>query len=77
MNCIFLPIGSIRSASINACFRRVMLDELLPRLNWLITLRVLKQALIDADLIEPMGKKMQFTDPVFARWFKRYIAKQL
>ncbi len=37
----------------------------------------LKQALIDADLIEPIGKKMQFTDPVFARWFKRYIAKQL
>ena len=37
----------------------------------------LKQALIDADLIEPIGKKMQFTDPVFARWFKRYIAKHL
>lgn len=30
----------------------------------------LKTALIRADLIESDGKKLSFTDPVFARWFK-------
>ncbi len=31
----------------------------------------LKEALVNADLIESDGRKLQFTDPVFALWFKK------